>query len=67
LLDGLGEDGTGVIAIDGKAMRLSFDRAEGLSPLIVVTAFAADARMVIGQVAAGDKESEVTVRARCSV
>lgn len=59
-LDGLGEDGTGVIAIDGKTMRRSFDRAAGRSPLHVVTAFAADARMVIGQVAAGDKESEIT-------
>jgi predicted transposase YbfD/YdcC len=59
-LDALGEDGTGVIAIDGKTMRRSFDRAAGRSPLHVVTAFAADARMVIGQVAAGDKESEIT-------
>jgi hypothetical protein len=56
----LGETGTGVIAIDGKTMRRSLDRAAGRSPLRVVTAFAADARMVIGQVAAGDKESEIT-------
>lgn len=58
-LDGLGEAGIGVIAIDGKTLRRSFDRAAGRSPLHVVTAFAADARMVIGQVAAGDKESEI--------
>jgi predicted transposase YbfD/YdcC len=58
-LDGLGEAGPGVIAIDGKTMRRSFDRAAGRSALHVVTAFAADARMVIGQVAAGDKESEI--------
>jgi predicted transposase YbfD/YdcC len=55
----LGEAGPGVIAIDGKTMRRSFDRAAGRSPLHVVTAFAAEARMVIGQVAAGDKESEI--------
>jgi predicted transposase YbfD/YdcC len=58
-LDGLGEAGPGVIAIDGKTMRRSFDRAAGRSPLHVVTAFAADARMVIGQVATGGKESEI--------
>ena len=58
-LDGLGEAGRGVIAIDGKTMRRSFDRAAGRSALHVVTAFAADARVVIGQVAAGDKQSEI--------
>jgi len=56
----LGQGGTGVVAIDGKTMRRSFDRAAGKSALHVVTAFAADARMTIGQVAAGDKESEIT-------
>ncbi len=49
-----------MIAIDGKTLRRSFDRAAGRSPLHVVTAFAADVRMVIGQVAGGDKESEIT-------
>ena len=58
-LDGLGEAGPGVIAIDGKTMRRSFNRAAGRSALHVVTAFAADARVVVGQVAAGDKESEI--------
>jgi predicted transposase YbfD/YdcC len=58
-LDGLGEDGPGVVAIDGKTLRRSFDRAAARSPLHVVTAFAAEARVVIGQVAAGTKESEI--------
>ncbi len=58
-LDGLGADGAGVIAIDGKTMRRSFDRAAGRSPLHVVTAFAADARMTIAQVATAGKESEI--------
>ena len=58
-LDALGEAGPGVIAIDGKTMRRSFDRAAKRSALHVVTAFAADARIVVGQVAAGDKESEI--------
>jgi hypothetical protein len=52
-------DGPGAIAIDGKTLRRSFDRAAGRSPLHLVTAFAAEARMVVGQVAAGDKESEI--------
>ncbi len=58
-LDGLGDAGPGVIAIDGKTLRRSFDRAAKRSALHVVTAFAADARVVVGQVAAGDKESEI--------
>jgi predicted transposase YbfD/YdcC len=58
-LDGLGADGPGVVAIDGKTLRRSFDRAALRSPLHVVTAFAAEARVVIGQVAAGTKEGEI--------
>jgi predicted transposase YbfD/YdcC len=58
-LDRLDEAGSGIVAIDGKTMRRSFDRAAGRSALHVVTAFAADTRMVIGQVAADDKESEI--------
>lgn len=58
-LDDLGEAGAGVLAIDGKTLRRSFDRAAGRSALHVVTAFAAGARLVVGQVAAGDKESEI--------
>lgn len=49
-----------MVAIDGKTMRRSFDRAAGRSALHVVTAFAAGALMTIGQVAASDKESEIT-------
>ncbi len=59
-LEGLGADGPGVVAIDGKTLRRSFDRAAARSPLHVVTAFAAEARVAIGQVAAGTKESEIT-------
>jgi predicted transposase YbfD/YdcC len=57
-LDLLGEDGAGVVAIDGKTLRRSFDRAAGRSALHVVTAFAVDAQVVIGQkaVAAGGNE-----------
>ncbi len=48
-----------MIAIDGKTMRRSFDRAAKRSALHGVTAFATDTRMVIGPVAAGNKESEI--------
>jgi predicted transposase YbfD/YdcC len=48
-----------VIAIDGKTLRRSFDRAASCSALQVVTAFAAEARVVIGQVASADKEGEI--------
>ncbi|MCK8788047.1 ISAs1 family transposase [Roseomonas sp. NAR14] len=59
-LDDLGKDGPGVLAIDGKTLRRSFDRAARRSALHVVTAFAAEARVVVGQVAAGTRESEIT-------
>ena len=51
--------GAGVLAIDGKTLRHSFNRAAGRSALHVVTAFAAGARLAVGQVAAGDKASEI--------
>lgn len=58
-LDRLGEDGPGVIAIDGKTLRRSFDRAAGKSPLHVVTAFAAEAQLVLGQTAVAEGENEI--------
>ncbi len=59
-LDGLGQDGAGVIAIDGKTLRRSFDRAAGASPLHVVTAFATETRLVLGQRAVAPGENEIT-------
>lgn len=59
-LEDLGADGAGVIAIDGKTLRRSFDRAAGRSALHVVTAFAADARLVIGQTAVAPGGNEIT-------
>lgn len=56
----LGAAGAGVVAIDGKTLRRSFDRAAARSPLSVVTAFASATRTVIGQesfrASAGDSE-----------
>jgi len=45
----LGAAGAGVIAIDGKTLRRSFDGAARANPLAVVTAFASATRLVVGQ------------------
>jgi hypothetical protein len=42
-----------------RQLRRLLDSAAGRSALLVATAFATGARVVIGQVAAGDKESEI--------
>jgi predicted transposase YbfD/YdcC len=49
----------GVVAIDGKTLRRSFDRASAASPLHLVSAWAADARLCLGQVAVDDKSNEI--------
>jgi predicted transposase YbfD/YdcC len=59
-LNDLGTDGVGVLAIDGKTLRRSYDRAAGRSPLHVVTAFGADARLSVGQRAVAPGENEIT-------
>jgi hypothetical protein len=38
----------GVVALDGKTLRRSFDHAAGSSPLHLVSAWAADQRLVLG-------------------
>jgi len=45
----LGSRGEGVVAIDGKTLRRSFDDAARTNPLAVVTAFCSATRMVLGQ------------------
>lgn len=59
-LSDLGADGGGVLAIDGKTLRRSFDWAAGRSPLHVVTAFGAEARLSVGQRAVAPGENEIT-------
>jgi len=59
-LTDLGADGPGVLAIDGKTLRRSFDRAAGRSALHVVTAFGANARVSLGQRAVAPGENEIT-------
>ena len=58
-LDQLGEAGAGVLAIDGKTLRRSFDTAAGQSPLHVVTAFGCERRLVLAQAAVRSKENEI--------
>ena len=55
----LGVAGGGVVAIDGKTLRRSFDGAATSSPLHVVTAFACETRMVLGQRAVAEGENEI--------
>lgn len=49
-----------LVAIDGKTARASLDRAAGQNPLHVVSAWAREARLVLGQVAVEEKSNEIT-------
>jgi predicted transposase YbfD/YdcC len=49
-----------VIAIDGKTLRRSFDRAKGRSALHLVHAWATANHLLLGQVAVGEKSNEIT-------
>ncbi len=48
------------IAIDGKTLRRSFDKAAGRNPLHLVSAWATEARLTLGQIAIDDKSNEIT-------
>jgi len=50
----------GVVAIDGKTIRRSFDAATGKAAVHMVSAWAADNGVVFGQIAVGDKSNEIT-------
>lgn len=54
------ETAQGVVAIDGKTLRHSFDRASGTSALHLISAWAADQRLVLGQLAVDGKSNEIT-------
>ena len=49
----------GVVAIDGKVLRRSFDRASGKSPLHMVSAWGCEQRMVLAQFATDAKSNEI--------
>jgi len=50
----------GVVAIDGKVLRRSFDRASGKSPLHMVSAWGSGQRLVLAQMATDAKSNEIT-------
>ena len=49
-----------VVSIDGKTLRGSADRAAGQNPLHLVSAWACEARLTLGQVAVDQKSNEIT-------
>jgi predicted transposase YbfD/YdcC len=50
----------GVVAIDGKVVRRSFDRALGKSALHMVSAWGCEQRLVLAQIATDAKSNEIT-------
>ena len=48
------------IAIDGKTLRRSHDRKNGLGPMHIVSAWASDCGITLGQVATEEKSNEIT-------
>lgn len=52
--------GRQVVAVDGKTLRRSHDRGAGKGPLHLVSAWAAERGLVIGQVATEAKSNEIT-------
>lgn len=59
-LEEVGRDIGGHIAIDGKTLRGSFDKAARKNPLHLVSAWANEARLTLGQVATDAKSNEIT-------
>jgi predicted transposase YbfD/YdcC len=53
-------DSQPTIAIDGKTLRRSHDRAAGLGPLHLVSAWASEYSLTLGQVATEEKSNEIT-------
>ncbi len=49
-----------VVALDGKTLRHSFDTAAGQAPIHIVSAWAAQNRLVLAQVKVDDKSNEIT-------
>jgi DDE_Tnp_1-associated/Transposase DDE domain len=50
----------GVVAVDGKTLRRSFEQAADASPLHLVSAWACEQRLVLGQLAVDGKSNETT-------
>src|SRR5918993_536918 len=52
--------GRPTLAVDGKTLRRSHDRAKGLGPLHAVSAWASEYGLSLGQVACDEKSNEIT-------
>jgi predicted transposase YbfD/YdcC len=52
--------GAQVIPIDGKTLKGSYDREEGKTALHIVSAWASEHRLVLGQLKVADKSNEIT-------
>ena len=50
----------GVVAIDGKTLRRSFDHAAGQGPIQMISAWSTQGRLVLGQQQVADKSNEIT-------
>lgn len=59
-LDDVGREIGKHVAIDGKTLRGSFDKAAGRNPLHLVSAWACETRLTLGQVAVDSKSNEIT-------
>jgi predicted transposase YbfD/YdcC len=58
-LAALSERVAGVVAIDGKTARRSFDRQHGRAPLHLISAWACETRLVLGQLRVDDQANEI--------
>jgi len=58
-LAALSERVAGVVAIDGKTARRSFDRQQGRAPLHLISAWACEQRLVLGQLRVADRSNEI--------
>src|SRR5271170_2037418 len=59
-MEGFSKHCEGVVAIDGKVLRRSFDKASGKSPLHMVSAWGCEQRLVLAQIATDVKSNEIT-------
>ena len=59
-VEGVREPVPQVIALDGKTLRHSFDRTHGLGAIHIVSAWATENRLVLGQVKVAQKSNEIT-------
>jgi predicted transposase YbfD/YdcC len=59
-VQGISKTVKGVVAIDGKTLRRSHDRANGKKALHLVSAWAVENRVVLAQIATEEKSNEIT-------